>query len=300
MSPRLLSISLRCCTLVLLTGCSSFSPVSLLGPRVKFADAKHPAKDIICMWEPSEGRDPEGKPARGFEGTILFFDRINSAPVGVHGTLTFYVYDDLGPRESWGKPIAEYSFTPEQWDQFFTFEKLGPCYRIFIPYPRKQPYQVKTSLWVKFEPADGSPAFYSKRTPIVLPGALMEDDRIQILNTAKTRGYSPENMQEIVAAAFDDDAPSSQQDPRIHTIHRWDPAQPDSVIETSQITLPNQKVTHGEPAGANAGLSESAPGAAAESWGSTPPALSSNPERDSQTGDETASTPKRFKLTAPE
>ena len=274
--------------------------MSLVGPKVNFADADRPARDIICMWEPAEGKDPEGKPARGFNGTILFFDRVNTAPVGVHGAVTFYVYDDQGPRESWDKPIAEYSFTSEQWDQFFTIGKLGPCYRIFIPYPRKSPYQVNTSLWVKFKPADGSsPEFYSKRASIVLPGALMEDDRIQILESTETRGYVPEKMQEIVAATFSENADNNHRDPRIQTIHRWDPAQPAGVLETSQIKLTNHQVTHGESAGANAALSASAPGAAAESWGSTPPALSSHSETAAESGSEPARPHKRFKLTAP-
>jgi hypothetical protein len=118
----------------------------------------------------------------------------------------------------------------------------------------------------------------------------MESDRIQVLEAVDNRDHSPEKLQEIVAASFTEPAGSKPQDPRIQTLHRWETGSRRSGIQRT-----NYEVAQGNhPAGAFAGPSESAPGADAESWGSTPPALPT-------TADSVPTKPRqRFKLGTPE
>ncbi|MBD3675959.1 MAG: hypothetical protein HUJ26_20815 [Planctomycetaceae bacterium] len=271
--------------LTVMSGCASLS--NIVGEQVKFANPKKPAVEVICLWEPSEGKTPDGKPARGFEGTLLFFDADRTSPVGVHGEVTVSVFDDYGPRDSWNRPISEFRFTPEEWNHFISRGTFGTSYRIFIPYERKHPYQVKTSLSVKFVPASGGAEFQSRMSHVVLPGPLREGINTTLTTNAELRDRSPENLQKYVSATL---TPPTRK-PRIDTIHTWNPAQSSS----GDIQLTRYQTTHGTSTGAISRLSESVSGADAESWGSTPPALSFQPETDGTEPVERVR--RRFKLT---
>jgi hypothetical protein len=290
MFSRLLFTTFCCFALVVVSGCAALPVGGLIGEKVEFADARNPAAEIVCLWESGKGNTSDGKPSRGFNGTILFFDRAHAAPIGVHGKLTFYLYDDYGPPETWSEPIAEYSFSAEEWQHFFEVGTLGPCYRIFIPYPRQHPYQVNASLWVKYEPADGQPAFYSQKSTVVLAGMFREREQAKVMEIQEIRDRSPDNLQGIVADSLAEEHTPTRRT-LAETLHRWDVRS-----QASTIQLMSHEVTQEGPAGAHAGPYESAPGAGAESWGSTPPALSSH----SETSGEPPRVRKRFKLTAPE
>ncbi|MDB4786480.1 MAG: hypothetical protein P8M30_02545 [Planctomycetaceae bacterium] len=259
--------------LAVMSGCASMP--GLFGEKVKFTTIDNPATEVICLWEPSEGKAPDGKPSRGFEGTLLFFDSKRSNPVGVHGEVTISVHDDYGVREDWNKPISEFTFSTEEWDQFISRSTFGTSYRIFIPYTRKHPFQVKTSLSVKFVPDTDGSEFYSKMSHVVLPGPLREGVNPDLAFNAELRDRSPENLQQFVAESLT----AEQKKPRIDTIHSWNPGQLSAASQsTNLVQLSNHQVTHGQPKGEILRLSESETGADAESWGSTPPALFSSTE----------------------
>lgn len=263
-----------CCLgflLTMMSGCASLT--GMFGNDIRFASPQQPAVEVICLWEPSEGKTPDGKPARGFEGTLLFFDSSRTSPVGVHGEVTITVHDDYGPRESWDEPVSEFTFSSEEWDQFLTQSTFGPSYRIFIPYMRKQPYQVNTSISVKFTSATSGRNFQSRTSQVVIPGPIRESVQPSLEAQASLRERSPEQLKQYVAEAL---TPETRT-PRIDTIHSWNPAGSSSG---GQIQLSRYQVTHGKPTGEVSQLSESASGADAESWGSTPPAHFTTPGSD--------------------
>lgn len=133
------------------------------------ADSRNPVADILCIWQPSEGRDPQGVPSRGFGGQILFMTHGSSEPCAVEGDVRIYVFDDQGAREEQIKPIHQYDFTADVWKQHLRMGTLGPSYQVFVPYPRKGFHQARCSLRIRFKPTQG-PAIYSSMAEVILPG----------------------------------------------------------------------------------------------------------------------------------
>ncbi|HUG89967.1 MAG TPA: hypothetical protein VML55_03980 [Planctomycetaceae bacterium] len=149
--------------------------------QIPTASPKNPVHRIVCMWEPSEGRGPDGLPARGFAGQVLFFTRTSSTPVKVEGDVSVYVFDDQGPPAEQARPIHQFNFqhTPEgdAWNRHLTIGTLGPSYNVFIPYTRRGRHQARCMVQVRFAPPDGGgmplengKAIFSDMTMVVLPG----------------------------------------------------------------------------------------------------------------------------------
>uniref|UniRef100_A0A7C2NXD1 Lipoprotein n=1 Tax=Schlesneria paludicola TaxID=360056 RepID=A0A7C2NXD1_9PLAN len=137
------------------------------------ASAKNPVVQITCLWEPSEGRDPDGLPCRGFAGQILFLGNKGGTPVKVDGSVMVYVFDDQGTPEEQTRPIHQFSFDAAAWSQHLRVGTLGPAYHVFIPYTRKGTYEASCSLRVKLTPTEGSP-IYSDPSTIPLRGKKRE------------------------------------------------------------------------------------------------------------------------------
>jgi len=248
------------------SGCSSLTGV--WGRKVEYATPGKPATEVICLWEPSEGKTPDGKPTRGFEGTLLFFDSSHSTPVGVRGEVTISVYDHYGPQQTWNKPVSEFTFSSEEWQEFLSQGTFGASYRLFIPYMRTHPYQVNTSLAVQFVPESGGPPFESRVSKVVLPGPIRETVQSSLEAQIELRDRSPETLQQFVAKSLR----PHQRRARIDTIHSW---RTDQNSNTGDIQFSQHQVTHGNPTETVLRLSESASRADAETWGSSPPARSS-------------------------
>ena len=161
--------------LPLLAGCSGARLFTWPWQKDKIvtADAKNPVHRIVCMWEPSEGRRPDGMPARGFAGQILFFTRTSSTPVRVEGDVKIYVFDDQGPNGNPTLPISEFDFlkSPEgdTWNRHLTITTLGPSYNVFVPYMRRGGHQARCALQLRLV-ANGDAPIFSDVATIVLPG----------------------------------------------------------------------------------------------------------------------------------
>ena len=159
----------------LLTGCSGARLFTWpwQKDRIPTADARNPAERIICMWEASDGRGPDGLPARGFAGQVLFFTRTSSGPVMVEGDVKIYVFDDQGPNGNPTLPISEFDFVRtaegDAWNRHLTLGTLGPSYNVFIPYMRRGRQQARCAVQIRFTPADG-PSLFSDVATIILPG----------------------------------------------------------------------------------------------------------------------------------
>lgn len=140
------------------------------GRGIPSADARHPVIEILCLWEPGEGRGLDNLPTRGFAGQILFFTTGRPVPCQVDGDVRIYVFDDMGDAESNARPLHQFDFKPEAWATYLHETNIGGSYQLFIPYTRKGPHQAECAIRVRYTPRDGLPV-YSKMANVVLSGS---------------------------------------------------------------------------------------------------------------------------------
>jgi hypothetical protein len=137
--------------------------------KVPEASKKNPVVQITCLWEPSEGRDPNGILCRGFAGQILFLGNKGGTPVKVDGSVMIYLFDNQGTPEEQAAPVHQYNFDAVSWSQHMRVGTMGPTYHVFVPYTRQGTYEALCSLRVKLTPKEGSP-IYSDHSEIPLRG----------------------------------------------------------------------------------------------------------------------------------
>jgi hypothetical protein len=135
------------------TGCATLDIPWL--DRVPEASAKNPVVQILCLWEPSEGRDPQGMSCRGFAGQLLFLGNKGGTPVKVDGEVVVSVFDDFGTPEEQALPLHQYRFDSGAWSQHLAVNTMGPTYHVFIPYPRSGNYEANCVVHVKLTPTEG-------------------------------------------------------------------------------------------------------------------------------------------------
>lgn len=137
--------------------------------KIPVASAKNPVVQITCLWEPSEGHDPDGMPCRGFAGQILFLGNKGGTPVQVDGPVMVYVFDDQGTPEQQAAPQHQFNFDLDSWQRHMKAGSLGPTYHVFIPYTRKGTQEALCSLRVRYTPPEGPP-LYSPHSEITMGG----------------------------------------------------------------------------------------------------------------------------------
>ncbi len=123
--------------------------------RMPEAGRRNPVVQIVCMWEPSEGRDPQGAPCRGFAGQILFLGNRGGTPVKVEGEVSVYVFDDLGTEAEQATPIHQFNFDAGAWNRHLQKGSLGPAYYCFIPYTRPGNMAANCTVRLKLTPQEG-------------------------------------------------------------------------------------------------------------------------------------------------
>ncbi len=162
-------IRLLCgCLLVTSVGCATLQ-LPFGTDRFEKATARNPVTQIICIWQPSEGRDPNGMPCRGFAGQILFLAGRNSLPVQMEGDVRIYLFDDQGTAEEQSKPIHQYDFDSGAWSRHLTKGTLGPTYSVFVPYTRRGVSEARCALRVRLQ-AGNQQAVFSDMSNIALDG----------------------------------------------------------------------------------------------------------------------------------
>jgi hypothetical protein len=156
--------------LMLSSGCTSLSTLSLFAEKIPVADAQHPVVDVSCIWQEGEGRTIEGFPCRGFCGQLMFISSGSRKPAIVSGGVKVFVFDNVGTPEEQARPLQVYEFTAEQWATFARKTNLGMTYQLFVPYTRKGNHYAECSVRICFMPTDGGRPLYSQPTTIVLDG----------------------------------------------------------------------------------------------------------------------------------
>jgi hypothetical protein len=132
--------------------------------RFAKATAQNPVVQIVCLWEPAEGRDPEGVPCRGFAGQILFLSNRHATPVEVDGDVRIYLFDNVGAAEEQSKPLRQFDFSTEAWAMHLSKSAVGPSYSLFVPYVRRGQFNPQCSLRVRLTPKAGPVIFSSLST----------------------------------------------------------------------------------------------------------------------------------------
>ncbi|TWT62952.1 hypothetical protein [Rubinisphaera italica] len=172
MSNQKISISIisAAMLIVMLSGCAAVNMSALT-----FWAAEDPydsVASIMGLWQPGEGRDPQGLPSRGFAGQVFFFTHGKEAPVKVTGNVKIYVFDDQGTAEEQRKPIHIYEFDEGSWNAYCTKTNIGYAYQVFIPYPKTGDHRAVCSLRVKHT-ANSSEVTLSDPADILLNGRTM-------------------------------------------------------------------------------------------------------------------------------
>jgi len=159
----------------MLPGCSAFTNYMAVR-NTPVAGPTNPVMDIGCFWQQGEGRDERGMPCRGFCGQIMFQTAAAKQPAIVNGSVTVYVFDDVGTIEDQAKPFQVFEFTPEEWRTFGHRTNLGMTYQLFIPYTRPGGREAECSLRVKFTSAETATPIYSHSASVWLRGANAAND----------------------------------------------------------------------------------------------------------------------------
>lgn len=150
-------------------GCASMLNVAAFKSLENKETAANPVTQIVCLWQPAEGRDPEGIPCRGFAGQIMFITQRSAAPTKVDGEVRVYVFDDQGSDEEQVKPIRQFDFESKPWAMHLTNGTLGPTYSVFIPYTRRGMHEAQCALRIRYTPKN-APALYSDLSTVLLKG----------------------------------------------------------------------------------------------------------------------------------
>ena len=150
------------------SGCSQTSAL-LNFKKVPKASAKDPVFEILGLWEPAEGRGPDGKPRRGCAGQVLFMTRGQKSPVRIDGEIVIHQFDDVGTPEEQAEPLHTFKFDNGAWNNHFAEGSLGPSYSVFIPYMRDSAYKSVCALRIEYTSADGKKV-QSAIARINLPG----------------------------------------------------------------------------------------------------------------------------------
>jgi hypothetical protein len=133
------------------------------------ANEKNPVFNIVSVWEPSEGRNVNGMPARGFAGQLFFFTRLSATPVKVKGDVRVYVFDDQGTVDTQAKPIHQFDFLGDAWTAHLQDSTLGPSYNVFIPYTGEVTWLANCQIRLRLTTELGD-VIYSDTVDVSLPG----------------------------------------------------------------------------------------------------------------------------------
>ena len=185
---------------IYITGCAATSLFEDLTPRrVPTATTEDPVHEIVCLWEAAEGTRPDGTPARGFAGQVMFFTRGNEMPVKVGGAVTVYEFDDMGTPEEQARPLHVFRFDSTAWNVHLAEGPLGLSYNVFIPYMRKHACEANCSVRIRYDPVEG-PAAYSSLASVFLPGIPRKQNPRPSLEVFDLQRWHPETSLDAAAA----------------------------------------------------------------------------------------------------
>lgn len=121
---------------------------------------------ILANWDAAEGSF-QGRPCRGFSGTVQFLDASGHA-IAADGEVMIYVFDDQGTPEERAKPLCLHRYPAESWNALRLSEP-EPKYGVFVPYTRNGDHKAECRLRVRFRPTNGRDYVWSDGAAVTLP-----------------------------------------------------------------------------------------------------------------------------------
>lgn len=224
-------------TLSTLSGCATLKfPWE---KRTPVASLKNPVVQVVCLWEPSEGRDPDGKPCRGFAGQIMFIGNKGGTPVAVDGSVRIEEYEDQAGVTEEGEPLHIFQFDAKTWKTHLHVGTLGPSYHVFIPYMRKGPHEARCMLQTFYTPEKNGAPMSSGITQIALGGTKAKP-------TANVAATQPAPTRTVRTTTIALDGSSSHDTATPAPRSRMEQILQEYMAEQSVTTSP-QHVTHRSP-----------------------------------------------------
>lgn len=137
---------------------------------VPHASARNPVVQVVCLWEPAQGKDPDGKTCRGFAGQIIFMGNKGGTAVTVDGKVRVKEFDQFSGQADESEPFHQFDFDEKAWNVHLLNGSLGPTYNVFIPYMRKGSHDAHCELVVEYTPSDGGAMISSTVASLYLRG----------------------------------------------------------------------------------------------------------------------------------
>lgn len=163
-------------------GCQ-FAPKKMpsVWPWKKENEPKPLPDRILAVWSDSVLHQKGLPGVRGFGGRVYFYQKDNTDPIEVDGSLAVYVFDADDTSPATQQPLRKFVFTPDQFASHMSKTSIGPSYSVWLPWSEVGGPQMRLSLIARFEGRDGG-STVSDPTIKLLPG-ISKDDAL-----AKSKG----------------------------------------------------------------------------------------------------------------
>jgi len=157
------------------TGCQ-FAPKKMpsVWPWKKENEPKPLPDRILAVWSDSVLHQKGLPGVRGFGGRIYFYQKENTDPIEIDGSLAVYVFDADDTSPATQQPLRKFVFTPDQFASHMSKTSIGPSYSVWLPWSEVGGPQLRLSLIARFEGRDGG-STVSDPTIKLLPGISKED-----------------------------------------------------------------------------------------------------------------------------
>jgi hypothetical protein len=170
---RALGLLLLSCTL----GC--------LGPdglRLTWEHDDQPPKgeilQVLALWGDGLAVHPDpkngGVPTPGFAARVYLLGQNVGQPLAGDGTLSAFLYDGAEPLSDKAVPREIWNIDPVNLQRLLARDALGWGYNLWLPWRTYKPEVSQVRLVVKYQPAQGGPAWssstdYAVHRPMALP-----------------------------------------------------------------------------------------------------------------------------------
>lgn len=144
---------------------------------------------ILPVWTESVLHQPNQPGVRGFGGRIYFYEKDNTDPIEIDGSLAVYVFDADDIDATSQKPLRKFMFTKEQFAEHMSKTSIGPSYSIWLPWGEIGGPPRRLSLIARFEGSEGGTVI-SDPTIKLLPGVPVKEQDANTDSETKSKSTS--------------------------------------------------------------------------------------------------------------
>lgn len=145
---------------------------------------------MLPVWTDSVLHQPNQPGVRGFGGRIYFYEKDNTDPIEIDGSLAVYVFDADDISLNSQKPLRKFVFTADQFNEHMSKTSIGPSYSIWLPWGEIGGPPRRLSLIARFEGRNGGTTI-SDPTIKLLPGVPEKDQSDEVAENSKSADKTP-------------------------------------------------------------------------------------------------------------